>query len=471
MKVSPRDILFIFFSKLHVMIGVFFIVTTVVVVKTLKTPPVYEVSAAVLIRPLLDSRLELQTNRFTVSPVTQEDVNTEIKLIVSKRIMKVAAEKLGLIEKQRNVKPKEGMMVKLGIEYEASPDDKAINYIRSDLDISAVTMSNMIQITKRGSEPAEITKIVNTILDCYIDLHIEAHKPAGSVEFYNHEASSYEKKILTLEEDLNKYQKQYFFIDYEQQNISYIKMIETLNDSLTQLRARIDEQRIKITLLYGNFIEKGEVTIMAKEYRDNQMLIELAKVYVPLLAEKERVSVLYPKSSVEYQNIGRQAERFRTKIIEEQRSILSGMEMDLNALIKSETVLVSELNRIKAEAELLKEKEINRKRLIEKIQQYKSSYKLYVDKLEETRITEEREKARAANVFVSSWASEPSKPILPNVKARMMLAIPAGAIAGIFAVLIAFYLDHTVKNPEDMERFSGFPTLSSIGIINPLIQK
>ena len=39
-------------------------------------------------------------------------------------------------------------MVKWGIEYEASDVDKAISSIRSGLDISVVTSSHMIQISK-----------------------------------------------------------------------------------------------------------------------------------------------------------------------------------------------------------------------------------------------------------------------------------------------------------------------------------
>lgn len=466
MKVSPRDILFIFFSKLHVMIGVFLIVVTVVTIKTLRTTPVYQVSAAVLIRPIVDSRLELQQNRFSVDPLSQEDVNSEIKLIISKQLMRETAQKLGLLKKKQPVTPKKkGLLVKWGIEYEASAEDKAINSIRSDLDVSAVSMSNMIQITKNGSDPAEITKIVNTIIDCYIDLHIEAHKPAGSVKFYSTQVASHRKKVIAAEEELKEYQKGYFIINPEQQEIHNIKLLQLLQQSLIQLQVNIAEQQSKLDSLKKDLAEHGEITSMTIEYRNSQVLSELAKGYVPLLVEQERIALLYPKSSVEYQDMASQTEQFRREILKEERKLLNGMELDLKALVKSETVLFSEVTNIKAELSLLKEKEIQLNRILEQIEWYKKNYRLYMDKVEEARSNEQREEARAANIFISNWASEPSTPVFPNVKARLQLALLAGLMAGIGAALAAFYLDHTIKRPEDLEKFSGVPMLSSMGII------
>ncbi|MCI5133275.1 MAG: hypothetical protein D3904_17625, partial [Candidatus Electrothrix sp. EH2] len=194
MKVSPRDILFIFFSKLHVMIGVFLVVVVLIAVKTLRTTPVYQVSAAVLIRPIVDSRLSTQTNRFSVYPVSQEDVNTEIKLMSSKAIMREVAQRMGyLAENKKNNNTPEGkkknqersktknLLLKWGIEFEASREDKIINNIRSGLDITAVGMSNIIQLTKQGDDPKKITNMLKLFLECYIDRHIDAHRPPGSV--------------------------------------------------------------------------------------------------------------------------------------------------------------------------------------------------------------------------------------------------------------------------------------------------
>ena len=466
LKISPRDILFILFSKLHIIIGVFLIVVTVVVVKTLKTKPIYQVSASVLVKPLVDSRLQLQANRFAVAPVTLEDLNTEIKLLVSRELMARVAKDLKLIEKMKPEEPdKQGVLIKLGIKHQASPIDKAISHIRGGLQVTPVSTSQMIQIKKKGSDPIEITKIVNAILNAYIDRHIEAHKTIGSVDFYSQQISLHKIKIQQLEERLKKFQIKWSIIDSEQQNIYNLKLLHLLQESLSYIRADIAEKQIKVVSVKASLLEKGEVTFMTEEYRASETLTELLKLFMPLLVEKDRVASLYPESSAEYQDIVRQIDTFRKEIINEHRYLLNGMETDLDAMISREKTLAAEIERIKNESGLLKEKEIERNRLIWDIKLNTKNCELYMGKREEARIIKEREASRVANIFISNRASVPSVPVHPNMKTRVMLAMVAGLISGIGASFAAFYLDHTIKRPEDLERFSKVPMLSSMGTV------
>lgn len=466
LKIYPRDILFIIFSKLHVLFGVFVIVVTLVVVTTMKAVPVYEVSASVLIKPLVDSRLLLHANRFMVDPVTEEDVNSEIKLMSSRELMLRVMKKLGTLEKIKKEvsnSQEKGILVKLGIEYEASDEDKTLNSIRSGLDISPVTVSHMIQISKKGKDPEKITKILQIFLECYIDYHIEARIIVGAVASYRKKIAFYGKKIDEIEEELKTFQKQWFIITSAEQLSSNIKQIQMINDSLVKVRAEIADQQTKVSAL-KNFLKKG-ISPMIQEYRAFGVFTELNKVYLPLLIEKKKTAALYRKSSAEYQEVESQEKEIEKEISKEKEQLLVGMEVDLKALVKKESVLKGEINSIKKETALLKEKEIECARLARKLERYKKNYELYMDKLEEAQVAEDLENSRVANVFVANWPRVPSVPVAPDKKARIFLAMPAGLIAGIGAAFAAFFLDHTVKRPEDLEQCTGVPVFSSIGVV------
>ena len=460
---SPRDLSFIIFYKIHILMGVFFTALIIVGVYTFFSPRIYLVSSTVLLKPLIDSRQLLQTNKFSVDPVSQEDINTEIELMMSKELMVRVVNKLDMVKTQdSNNQRKQSLFTRLGLKHEPSTLEKAITDIRNGLDIEAVSMSNMIHITKTGIDPAEITKIVNTLLDCYVDLHIEAHKNIESVAFYTAKTSYYNQTIHSLEDKFKKFLKKLSIIDIEQQKQINIQLLQKLRESLTYTLAQIAEKDTRVSQLNMNMIQQGEITLKTEEYRQSEVLIELRKGYVPLLVEKKRIEQLYPKTSVEYQDTHNQTKQFKMEIVKEQREILQGLNVDLSALQSKKSAIELNIKQIKTESELLAQNQIEQDRLTRKIQRNKKNYHLYMDKLEEVRITEQRDTAKVANVFVSNRAMEPSMPTYPKVKLSFIIAVIAGLIAGLGATFAAYYLDHTVKRSEELERLSGIPVLSSL---------
>jgi uncharacterized protein involved in exopolysaccharide biosynthesis len=356
-----------------------------------------------------------------------------------------------------------GVLVKLGIEYEKAAVDRALSSIRGGLEVSPVTVSHMIQISNSGENPEKITKVLQTLLECYIDYHIEARKMVGAIDSYRKQITSYGDRIHELEEELKIFQKQWFLITPEEQYSYNIKQIQLLEDSLVNVRAEVADQQAKVSALEG-YMKKG-MTPMIEEYRVSDVFTELNKVYLPILIEKNRTGLLYKKQSPEYQEIESQAKQIEAEIRKKRDGLLAGMQVDLESLVRKEEVLLAEIERVRSQVLLLKEKEIEGTRLARRLERYKKNYDIYMDKLEEAQVAEELESSRVANVFVANWPRTPSVPVAPDKKARILLSIPAGLIAGIGAAFAAFFLDYTVKRPEDLEQCTGVPVFSSIGVI------
>ena len=86
------------------------------------------------------------------------------------------------------------------------------------------------------------------------------------------------------------------------------------------------------------------------------------------------------------------------------------------------------------------------------LKQQEKNYLLYLDKTEEARIEEKQDTFRAANVIVSSWGQVPSVPVFPKKLLMSFLSLVIGFLVGIAGAFTAYYLDHTVKTPEDISR-------------------
>jgi len=78
---------------------------------------------------------------------------------------------------------------------------------------------------------------------------------------------------------------------------------------------------------------------------------------------------------------------------------------------------------------------------------------------------DQKDSTRVANVSVASSAHEPTVPVFPKKLLMGFLSLIVGLITGIGCAFAAFYLDHTIKRPEDIEQNCRIPVLSDLGTV------
>ncbi|HLD46438.1 MAG TPA: hypothetical protein VJA64_01345, partial [Desulfobaccales bacterium] len=182
------------------------------------------------------------------------------------------------------------------------------------------------------------------------------------------------------------------------------------------------------------------------------ILEELIREMGPLLVDRERIAALYQKSSLKYQTLNRQVQELQKGYHKQTKELLQGSTLDLDGLNSYAAVLKKHISDIEKKSLLLSEKQVAYERLSRELKQQEKNYLLYLDKTEEARIEEQQDTARAANVIVSSWGKVPSVPVFPKKLLMSFLSLVIGSLVGIAGAFTAYYLDHTVKTPEDIGR-------------------
>jgi len=69
------------------------------------------------------------------------------------------------------------------------------------------------------------------------------------------------------------------------------------------------------------------------------------------------------------------------------------------------------------------------------------------------------------NITIVEQPMEPLKPVKPNRKLIVLLGLIGGFFTGVAVALGIDYFDHTIKTPEDIERYLEVPAVGSIGHI------
>ncbi|MCI5211228.1 MAG: hypothetical protein D3910_21140, partial [Candidatus Electrothrix sp. ATG2] len=258
-------------------------------------------------------------------------------------------------------------------------------------------------------------------------------------------------------------QNKWHISDIDEQIENNNSLLKIYKENLLEIESNIAEEKEKIRGIKKNIGRNGDLLVMTKEFRENELLVDIiGKLYTPFLAEKEKIYSLFPKGSVERNNIDRQVKRYQNEIKKEKKKILKGLIVDQKALEAKKIVIDKSIQELTERVAYLADKQIEYDDLTRDLAQLRNADEVYLTRLEEARIKEQKDQLGVANVSVISRAYKPSRPAYPRKKLMLVVSVAAGFIAGIGSGLAAYYLDHTVKEPNDLLRLTKVPVLASL---------
>ena len=318
--ISLRDVLFVFFSKKRVFIHIWLLVVGGTLAVALGSDPVYEVSAQILVKPYVEPSLQYDSapRILRPNPVTQEDVNSEIGILLSDELLRTVVKKLKLDAKgppptwmarilgtiRGSIK---AVMIFLGLSVPTDPLDVAVASLRGSLSVKPLTMSNLFEVTLEGGNPQKITKIVNTLVDSYIDQHISVHQSQGGEAFFAKQADFYERKMTAAEAAVKEFQSKWSVGDIAIHRAGLMNVLRTLNETLALARGKIADFSTRLEEA------KNKEGIFNSQSTPNLLIVELTKALTPLLVEQSRIAELYQPTSLELNDISKQVEEIQKK--------------------------------------------------------------------------------------------------------------------------------------------------------------
>jgi len=464
-RISFRDLLTIFFSKFHVFLGILITIIVVTMGVAFLTDPIYKVTGNILVKPLLEQGVKLMappSTQMSTQPVRIQEITSEVTILQSPQLLSLVVKELDLTteEKPKSLLSRAALyltgqvnklMVALGLSVQPSPEDQAVLALKKKLDILPVALSNVIEISLTGKSPERITKIVNTLMQDYVEYHVSLYRAKGARDFYAAQAQLFAQSLKQAENDLENFKKEWAIIEITTQNDANIELLRMLRENLALVQANISDRQTKIGVQKRNLARTGEVGAITKDMQSG-ILEELIREMGPLLIDRERIAALYQKSSQKYQSLNRQVEELQKGYSKQTKELLQGSALDLNGLNSYAAVLGKHITEIEKKSLLLSEKQVEYERLLRELKQQEKNYLLYLNKTEEARIEEQQDSSRASNVIVSSWAKVPSVPVFPKKFLMGFLSLVIGSLMGLAGAFTAYYMDHTVRTPEDISR-------------------
>ncbi len=501
---SLRDVLYICFRRKNPIIVFFLATFCTVAVGTFIVKPVYEAQTQVLVKVGRENIYVPATG--DVNPFFRVDnaekLNSAIEILKSPSLVEKTILALGptviyedlkedkknrLTAAIKNLKSNVKRLISSGREPHSDmvPEDKilkqAILQFRKQIKIEGIRNSTLINISFKHRNPNVAAMVVNALTDGYLEHYLTVYKSGQSNDFYQRQTNFLKDKLHQNQEKLKALKTRYSITSLEEEQHLLLNKAAELRSDLNSTLSQETETRNRINMLSSQLARIPKTIPQEAEAGDNPYLINTLEArLVELQLEQQKLLTKYTDESRLIENVRDEIQVVKSKLNEQeakkyQRS-RSGINVthqslqgellrnqaELSALKAKALTQGSQLKEYQKELENLGQIEAQYKRLSQEIELDQKNYQTYLDKLEDSRISEAMDAEKIASVSLVEPAKPPLEPISPNKKLNLLISIVFGLFGGLGLAFFLEFVNDRIERPEDVEKYLGTKVLTSI---------
>jgi uncharacterized protein involved in exopolysaccharide biosynthesis/Mrp family chromosome partitioning ATPase len=490
-SVSIDDILYVIFRHKWKIIACTTIGLIGAVTVFFLHPPPFQSEAMLLIRYVTETSTPgvPGNDSKAVSPDQRGEniMNTEVEILNSWDIAQQVADAIGpdkILSKQEDPKNR----------------NRAAISIQENLIVEPVPKSNVIRIIYLNKDATVVQPVLAAVVEAYLKKHVEVHRGIGAVgDFLSQETDQLRTRLSQTEDDLRKAKSKAGIISIDDSKKGYSEQMARIQQDIYSAEADLAERSAVLNELskrnpaalpttgspteaaeaaipsetidnYQNLqsrldsLQTGIQQLLGQFTEQNQRVIDMRAAIAAVQDQKQKLESKYPgllrlearrPSQSGSKDTYQATPSINSVDLEAESARLSGLQSKIK-------VLNSELEQIRINAGNAEQVEATISDLQRQKELEEANYKYYSTHLEATRIDETLGAGKALNIAEIQAPTPPSNDWLKTYKALGMIA-GGGIMTGlIWAFLIEFYLDHSIRRPVDIERALRIPLFLSV---------
>lgn len=338
-------------------------------------------------------------------------------------------------------------------ELGTSPD--LIERYLERLVITLVEESQLVRVAFSSMNPSFSKDVVNAHVSTYIrtSLQTRFELTAEARQFLEEKLTELKAKIEKSEEDLNRFRKTHAIVALDKGENFIVERLKGINNDLTQARSR----RIELESLYRIVQQRDNQPL--SQIIDNQLIRQMKEQISALEIEKARQATIFKPTYAGVVSLQQQIDQAKGRVDQEVRQIVRSIASDYAAAKARESALSDEMERQRRAALDLREKAVEAAVLEREAE---SNRLLYENVLKRTKETDLSGTVPVSNVRMVDRADIPLLPDNSKGKRMLLLSVVVGLLGGVGLAFVRYYLDNTLKTPEDVRRFLRAPTLGLV---------
>lgn len=440
-----RDYLQVLFKHRWMIMSVFIIVVATAAIRTYLQTPIYQAIARVLIDPEPPRVLNIQE----VTPIGAQDqayYRTQLALIKSRPVMEKVVENFNLTSRLPELaEVKDPVAALLG--------SVAVVPKRS---------TRLVDIKFEHPDPVLAAMVANAIAHTYarsnLDLKLKGAREA--LAWLSEQMIGLKAKVKDSSLALQTYRVKAGIVGLEEQRrITTTKIVNFNNAHMTvqtqrlALEAKLKELR---TIVRDPL---GAQTIFT--VANTPLIQKLRTEVADLKAQIREKQMTYKETHPIIIRLQARIQDVQKKVVAEIQTMLQSINTEYQVAMAREESLLKNVNKLRREAQNLSGKEIQYQALERQVDSNKQMQETVLNRLKEMGVSRELE---TNNIRVMEEAQVPGFPIKPRKTRDLSLAIVIGLLGGIGLAFFREYLDNTIRTPEEVGRYLGFPVVGIIPV-------
>ncbi|HEV8523052.1 MAG TPA: Wzz/FepE/Etk N-terminal domain-containing protein [Terriglobales bacterium] len=476
---TMRDIAAIAFRHRQLMAISFLGVFLGAVLCALLIPSEYEAGMKILVKqervdPVVSAEANIPA-QFAHRAVTEEELNSEVQLITSRDLLEKVVIACELDSKGL---PLWSRVMLRGAPHEAKVA-RAVRQLEKDLDVEPMRKSNLIEVTYTSSDPQLAAQVLRKLSEYYQEKHLAVHRPAGALEFFQRQTEQYRQRLSESQRRLGEFSKQQGTIAAQLERDNALVKVNEFETSLRQTMSAIAEARNRIRTLEQQAGTTPERVVSAERNVNAQLLTELKSKLLGLELKRTELLAKYSPTYKLVVDVDAQIQQTREALAAEEAAPVREITTNQNPtsqwiaaeLAKARTELASlqaravaterTVSAYRQSAAVLDEKRMQQDDLLRAAKTEEANYLLYMNKLEEARISDAMDSKRILNVTLAEAPTVPDEPLYSGLFLMLLGTILAG-MASVGSAVVADYLDPSFRTPAELEAHLHLPALAAI---------
>ena len=476
--ISLRDLVTPLFRRKRILVATFLSVLGATILLAALVGPIFTSRMTILVnRERLDPLMtpEATTQLITTStPITEEEINSEVELLTSRDVLEKVVLANGLD------RPDKSWSVGSLLHPNETKEDRVARVVKNlakQIKVEAVTKTNLIQVKYSSFDPQLAYGVLKSLGEFYTQKHVAVHRPAGSYEFFARETQRYHDALEQAEANLRDLDSRNKIAapDAQQTNVALqvgtsIGLMHLAEQSLAadDERIRSDQQQMRKTpqrsptlrtsAAADKLLDQLGASLLSAQTRRTELLLKYVPSY-PLVQENEQ-EIAQTKAAI--------AVAEKTRYVTESTDLDPTFEALREDDAKTQADRAAQAAALSAtkrsirsmEAQLvdLDQQSITRQDLQREVKADEQNYLTYLAKREQERMSDALDTTRIANVAI---AVPPAIPVLPIFGWPLILlaAICLATIMSVGSAYAADYLDSSFHTPAQLTDVLGIPVV------------